>query len=58
MIRVLVYLFELVHELCGFPVQREGVFALHVFHRFVELRDLRMVGFIPFVVLLALTIFG
>ncbi|CAM9583566.1 unnamed protein product [Ectocarpus sp. 6 AP-2014] len=32
---------QVIQELCGFPVQREDVLALHVLHRLVQLRHLR-----------------
>ncbi|CAM9667778.1 unnamed protein product, partial [Ectocarpus sp. 4 AP-2014] len=32
---------QVIQELCGFPVQREGVLALHILHRLVQLRHLR-----------------
>lgn len=36
-------LLEIVQELCGFPVQCEGVLALHVLHSFVQLHYLRAI---------------
>lgn len=35
--RATIYLFEVVHKLRRFPMEGEGVLALHVLHRFVQL---------------------